>query len=93
MFSKKAQDVFAQAEGDAEKIFRFSSILQNYGLYDLAVIENEHYALLALSLDMILVNIGWPDSVKSRITGIMLRFTDVNVVPKEIYPYVANTIE
>lgn len=31
--------------------------------------------------------------MKSRITGIMLRLTDINVVPKEIYPYVANTIE
>lgn len=93
LFSKKAQEVFAQAEGDVEKIFRFSSILQNYGLYDLAVIENEHYALLALNLNLIPVNIGWSDSVKSQISGIMLRLTDINVVPKEIYPYVANTIE
>lgn len=93
LFSKKAQDVFEQAEDEVKKIFRFSSILQNYGMYNLAVIENEHHALLALNLDMIPVNIGWPDSVKSRITGIMLRLTDINVVPKEIYPYVANTIE
>ncbi len=93
LFSKKAQEVFAQAEGDVEKIFRFSSILQNYGMYDLAVIENEHYALLALNLDMLPVNIGWPDSVKSQISGILLRLTDINVVPKEIYPCVANTIE
>lgn len=93
LFSKKAQEVFAQAEGDVEKIFRFSSILQNYGMYDLAVIENEHYALLALNLDRLPVNIGWPDSVKSQISGIMLRLTDINVVPKGIYSYVANTIE
>lgn len=93
LFSKKAQDVFEQAEDEVKKIFCFSGILQNYGMYDLAVIENEHYALLALNLDMIPVNIGWPDSVKSRITGIMLHLTEVNVVPKEIYPYVANTIE
>ncbi|MCU6688183.1 ATP-binding protein [Dorea acetigenes] len=93
LFSKKAQDVFAQAEDEVKKVFRFSSMLQNYGMYNLAVIENEHYALLALNLDMIPVNIGWPDSIKSRITGIMLRLTDINVVPKEIYPYVANTIE
>lgn len=93
LFSKKAQEVFAQAEGDVEKIFRFSSSLQDYGMYDLAVIENEHYALLALNLDMIPVNIGWPDFVKSQISGIMLRLTDINVVPKEIFPYVANTIE
>lgn len=93
LFSKKAQEVFARVEGDAEKIFRFSSILQNYGRYDLAVIENEHYALLALNLDMIPINIGWPDSVKFQISGILLRLTDINVVPKEIYPYVVNTIE
>ena len=93
LFSKKAQDVFAKAEDDVAKIFRFSSILQNYGIYDLAVIENEYYALLALNLDMIPVNIGWSDSVRSRISGIMLRLTDINVVAKEIYPYVANTIK
>ena len=92
-FPKKAQDVFAKAEDDVAKIFRFSSILQNYGIYDLAVIENEYYALLALNLDMIPVNIGWSDSVRSRISGIMLRLTDINVVAKEIYPYVANTIK
>lgn len=93
LFSKKAQDVFAQAEDEVEKIFRFSSILQKYGMYNLAVIENEHYALLALNLDRIPINIDWPDSVKSRITGIIFRLTDINVVPKEIYPYVENTIE
>lgn len=93
LFSKKAQDEFAKAKNDAAKIFRFSSILQNYGIYDLAVIENEYYALLALNLDMIPVNIGWSDSVRSRISGIMLRLTDINVVAKEIYPYVANTIK
>ena len=42
---------------------------------------------------MIPVNIGWSDSVRSRISGIMLRLTDINVVAKEIYPYVANTIK
>ena len=57
------------------------------------MIENEYYALLALNLDMIPVNIGWSDSVRSRISGIMLRLTDINVVAKEIYPYVANTIK
>ena len=93
LFSKKAQDVFAQAEGEVGKIFRFSSILQNYGIYHLAVIENEHYALLALNLDRLPINIDWPNSLKSRISGIMLRLTDINVVSKEIYPYVANTIE
>lgn len=95
LFLKKAQEVFAKAQDEIEigKIYRFSSILQEYGIYDLAVIENEYYALLALNLDMIPVNIGWSDSVKSRISGIMLRLTDVNVVSKEIYPYVANTIK
>lgn len=93
LFSKKAQDVFAGIEGEAKKISLFSSILQNYGMYNLAVIENEHYALLALNMDMLPVNIDWPDSLKSQISGIMLRLTDINVIPKEIYPYVANTIE
>lgn len=93
LFSKKAQDVFAKAEGEVRKIYRFSNILQNYGLYDLAVIENEYYALLSLNLDMIPINLGWSDSIKSHISGIMLKLTDVNVVSKEIYPYVVNAIE
>lgn len=93
LFSKKAQAVFAQAEDDVKKIFCFSSMLQEYGIYDLAVIENEYYALLALNLDRLPVNIGWKDSVKSRITGILLHLTDINVVPKEVYPYVVNTVE
>lgn len=58
LFSMKAQDVFAQAEDEVKKVFRFSSILKHYGMYNLAVIGNEHYALLALNLDMIPVNIG-----------------------------------
>lgn len=93
LFSKKAQAVFAKAEGDADKIFGVSSLLQNFGIYDLAVVENAQYALLALNLDTIPVNIDWTDSAKKRIGGIMLRLTDVNLVAKEDYPYVANTIE
>lgn len=93
LFSKKAQEVFSGAEDEVGKIYRFSNILQNYGIYDLAVIENKYYALLALNLDMIPLNIEWSASVKSQISGIMLRLTDVNVVPKEIYPYVVNTIK
>ena len=93
LFSKKAQDVFATANGDVGRISYLGRILQNYGMYDLAVIENSHYALLALNLDTIPVNIGWPESVKTKIMGIMLCLTDINVVPKEIYPYVTNTIE
>lgn len=89
LFSKKAQEIFAKTEGEVEKISYLSSILQNYGMYDLAVIENSHYGLLALNLDTIPINI----SMKAKISGIMLRLTDINVVPKEIYPYVANTIE
>lgn len=63
------------------------------GLYDLAVIENVHYGLLALNLDTIPVNVDWQDSVKPKITGIMLKLTGINIVPKEIFPYVKATIE
>ena len=31
--------------------------------------------------------------MKSKFTGIMLKLTDINVVPKEIFPYVKSTIE
>ena len=59
----------------------------------MAVIENEYNALLALNLDMIPVNISWPSHMKASTKGIILRLTDINVVPKEIYSYVENTIE
>lgn len=93
LFSKKAQDVFAKGQGEIKKISYISKTLQTYGLYDLTVIENTYHALLALNLDAIPVNIDWPDSMKTKASGIMLRLTDVNVVPKTIYPYVAGTIE
>lgn len=57
------------------------------------MIENAHCGLLALNLDTIPVNVDWSDVMKPLITGIMLRLTDINVVPKEIFPYVKNTIE
>ena len=85
LFSKKAQEVFGKAQGEAGKIFALTKPLQNYGLYDLAVIENAHYGLLALNLDTIPVNVDWPDAMKPKITGIMLKLTDINVVPKEIF--------
>ncbi|HIX67536.1 MAG TPA: ATP-binding protein [Candidatus Anaerostipes excrementavium] len=93
LFAKKAQDVFKKTKGDAEKIYFFSHILQKYGFYDLAVIENTHYGLLALNLDAFPVNVDWPDRMKPDITGIMLKLTDINIVPKEIFSYVENTIK
>ena len=39
------------------------------------------------------VNIDWPDTIPKKGEGIFLRFTDINVVPKEAFPYVANTIK
>ena len=93
LFSRRAQEVFEKTRGEAGKIFFLSQLLQMYGLYDLAVIENAHYGLLALNLNTILVNVDWPDAIKPKITGIMLKLTDINIVPKEIFPYVKNTIE
>ena len=93
LFSKKAQEVFEKVQGEAGKIYALTKPLQNYGLYDLAVIENAHYGLLALNLDTIPVNVDWPNAMKPKITGIMLKLTDINVVPKEIFPYVKSTIE
>ncbi|WP_281725002.1 AAA family ATPase [Lachnoclostridium phocaeense] len=93
LFSKKAQEVFGKAQGETGKIYALTKPLQNYGLYDMAVIENAHYGLLALNLDTIPVNVDWPDAMKPKFTGIMLKLTDINVVPKEIFPYVKSTIE
>ena len=93
LFSKKAQETFSKEKGEIEKLANLCSILQNYGLYDLAVIENAHYGLLALNLDTIPVNIDWPNPMKAKGPGVMLHLTDINVVPKEIYPYVSSTIQ
>lgn len=38
LFSRKAQEVFEKADGDTERIYALSHLLQNYGMYDLAVI-------------------------------------------------------
>lgn len=93
LFSKKAQEVFAKAEEDAEKIYCISHLLQYYGERHLSVIENMQYGLMALNLKRLPLNIDWPDELKPKAAGIMLHLTDVNVVAREIYPYVKNTIE
>lgn len=77
--------------------FSLSSLLsqcfQKYGIYDLAVVENAQYGCLSLNLENMPVNIDWPDTIPKKGEGIFLRFTDINVVPKEVFPYVANMIK
>ena len=93
LFSRKAQEVFERAEGETEIISRFSQHFQKYGLNELSVVENVQYGLLALNLKAIPINIDWPEKLKMKGNGILLKLTDINVVPKEVYPYVANTIK
>lgn len=93
LFSKKAQEVFSRAKGDISRLYKLSNILQLYGMKDLTVIENTHYGLLALNLNSLPLNIDWPDSFNLRGMGIMLNLIDVNVIPKEVYPFVVSTIE
>lgn len=94
LFSAKAQEVFSKAVGDSFKIYQFSSVLQRFGRNELAVIENAHYGLLALNLNAIPMNMEWPRSAKGNGNpmGLMVRLTDVNVIPKEIFPYFEKTI-
>ena len=93
LFAKKAQEVFKKAEGDASQIYFLSHYLQQYGIYDLAVVENAQYGYLSLNLENMPINIDWPATMPKQGDGIFLRFTDINVVHKEVYPYVANTIK
>lgn len=93
LFSKKAQEVFAKATGEPEKIYFISSILQFFGMNNLAVIENSHYGLLALNLEALPINIDWLNSLKPKVSGIILHLTDINVIDKEVYPYVVSTIQ
>ena len=67
--------------------------MQFYGLNDLTIIENAHYGLLALNLESLPVSVDMPVSSNQKVTGIILHLTDVNVVEKEIYPYVEATIK
>lgn len=92
LFSKKAQEVFEKEQGETEKIYYFSNILHSYGINDLAVIDNSRYGLVSLNLNALPINIDWPESAKLKPSGIMLQLTDVNIISKELYPYVVNTI-
>ncbi|MFZ2180630.1 MAG: ATP-binding protein, partial [Blautia wexlerae] len=93
LFSRKAQEVFEKTEGEAALLSLLSQCFQKYGIYDLAVVENAQYGYLSLNLENMPVNIDWPDTIPKKGEGIFLRFTDINVVPKEVFPYVANTIK
>lgn len=93
LFSKKAQEVFEKAQEEAAQIYFLSHVLQKYAIYELAVVENAQYGYLSLNLEHMPVNIDWPDTTPKKGEGILLRFTDINVVPKEVFPYVANTIK
>ena len=92
LFAGKAQDIFSKAKGEAAKIHQFSSVLQRFGRRGLAVVENTHYGLLALNLDSLPMNIEWPYPVKGGAMGLLVRLTDINVIPKEIFPYFEKTI-
>ena len=93
LFSKKAQEVFERAEGEALLLSLLSQCFQKYGIYDLAVVENAQYGYLSLNLANMPVNIDWPDTAPKKGEAIFLRFTDINVVSKEVFPYVENTIK
>ena len=93
LFASKAQEVLSKVKGEAGKIYQITSLLQAFGRYRLAVIKNSHNGLLALNLNSLPVNVAMPDSLKGRISGLMVKLTDVNVIPKEVYPYFKKTIE
>lgn len=93
LFSKKAQEVFERAEGETLLLSLLSQCFQKYGIYDLAVVENAQYGYLSLNLANMPVNIDWPDTAPKKGEAIFLRFTDINVVSKEVFPYVENTIK
>lgn len=92
LFAGKAQEVFSRAEGDPSKIYQISSVLQQFGRNSLAVIENAHYGLLALNLNTLPMNVEWPRSISGGPMGVMVRLTDVNVIPKQMFSYFEKTI-
>lgn len=93
LFSRKAQEVFSKAQNEFTKIYKFSNILQSYAVNDLAIVENSQYGLLALNFRSLPVNIDWSGPSNPGLSGIMLNLTDINVVDKEIFPFINITIE
>ena len=66
LFSRKAQEVFEKAEGEAALLSLLSQCFQKYGIYDLAVVENAQYGYLSLNLENMPVNIDWPDTIPKK---------------------------
>ena len=93
LFSARAQEVFSKATEEPYKIYQFSSLLQQFGRDYLAVVENTHYGLLALNLNTIPMNMKRPESLSGNPSGAMVRLTDVNVLPKELFPYFKSNID
>lgn len=92
LFSKRSQNVFARAEGEAAKIYKLSHILQVFAAGSLTVVENSQYGLSALNLRALPVNIEWP-KMKQGPGGFMLNLTEVNEADKNIFPYISAAIE
>ena len=69
LFSRKAQEVFEKAEGEAALLSLLSQCFQKYEIYDLAVVENAQYGYLSLNLEsMRLILTGrtrYPKKVKA----------------------------
>jgi AAA15 family ATPase/GTPase len=92
LFSRQVQKVLHQ---DKENVGLFTDICQllsSYGMYDMAVVESGQYGLMALNLDTLPVHIDWPESIGAKPFGVMLKLSDVNVVEKELFPYIKATI-
>ena len=66
LFSRKAQEVFEKAEGEAALLSLLSQCFQKYGIYDLAVVENAQYGYLSLNPENMPVNIDWPDTIPKK---------------------------
>ena len=66
LFSRKAQEVFEKAEGEAALLALLSQCFQKYGIYALAVVENAQYGYLSLNLESMPVNIDWSDTIPKK---------------------------
>lgn len=92
LFSRQVQRILNQEPENLGWIVDFCQLLSSYGVYDMAVVESGQYGLMALNLDTLPVNIDWPESVRDKPVGVMLKLSDVNVVEKELFPYIEATI-
>ena len=90
LFSQAAGEAFSQAKGEAVHTVRLINSLKEFGTSGLTVVENARYGLLTASPDALPVNMKLPEEM--RAPGLMIKLGELNLVPREVFPFLEKTI-